>query len=167
MDSTEDTSPPPSSDDSQEHIDVSSTVRGRGRGRGRARGRGRGRGRHTTTEARPTSSNEALLNIEQRKVTLRAMIEQMNDTEKNDQLLKIIENQPSLVFNLAVPQPQQPGVGGYHPSESSSKPDWCVCTFCREMPTQPERKCCDRPHEFCMSQSPDLRIFCLNEGSWQ
>ncbi|XP_070554571.1 P2X purinoceptor 7-like [Ptychodera flava] len=98
--------------------------------------------------------------IAQRKATLQAMISKMSSEEKDNLILEMVERNPSMVFDLVkTPAPQQ----GYHPPPSANQPSWCICSHCREMPTLPERKCCNKQPEFCISEITVLRQVCLDD----
>ncbi|KAI8503620.1 hypothetical protein Bbelb_185910 [Branchiostoma belcheri] len=38
----------------------------------------------------------------------------------------------------------------------STVPPWCICSNCREMPTDLERKCCDQDARWCISRLPNI-----------
>lgn len=44
--------------------------------------------------------------------------------------------------------PEQPRPG------SSTAPSWCICTYCREMPTDREKLCCGKTKQNCISRLP-------------
>ncbi|XP_070578696.1 P2X purinoceptor 7-like [Ptychodera flava] len=85
----------------------------------------------------------------------------MPEGEKNELLQKIVDNNPSLVFNIVQQASSQPG--GYHPAPNADVPKWCICTRCREMPTDPEKLCCERQPNMCISQLADFKVLVLNE----
>ena len=66
-----------------------------------------------------------------------------------DLVVQMINVHPGLVFNIMEPAEQQPG--GYHPGPDGDAPDWCVCTKCRPMPTDPEKVCCERKEVTCFA----------------
>ncbi|XP_077869143.1 uncharacterized protein LOC144360125 [Saccoglossus kowalevskii] len=81
---------------------------------------------------------------------------------KDKILMQMVDNQPSLVFNLVEERSAQ--LGGHHPSSSTNNPEWCICRNCRQMPTQAERRCCRRQPESCISGLPDFQLLILNEA---
>ncbi|XP_077862827.1 P2X purinoceptor 7-like, partial [Saccoglossus kowalevskii] len=81
---------------------------------------------------------------------------------KDKILMQMVDNQPSLVFNLVEERSAQ--LEGYHPSSSTNNPEWCICRNCRQMPTQAERRCCGRLPESCISGLPDFQLLILNEA---
>ncbi|XP_033103328.1 P2X purinoceptor 7-like isoform X2 [Anneissia japonica] len=44
-------------------------------------------------------------------------------------------------------------------------PDWCVCSYCKEMPTDLERLCCNMKPELCLSKEVTMDAYVLNELS--
>lgn len=54
-----------------------------------------------------------------------------------------------------------PAAGG---SQVGTRPEWCVCNNCREMPTDIEKKCCQQHPQFCISKMPHMEAFILEEG---
>ena len=73
---------------------------------------------------------------------MKVEVNRMDVEELRRALCRAIELDPGMMLEVMKPAEQQPG--GYHPTPGSSVPDWCVCTKCREMPTQVERKCCGK-----------------------
>jgi len=75
-------------------------------------------------------------------------VEGMSTQQLQETLLRVVELQPQVLIEILKPAERQPG--GYHPASGSSAPDWCVCGRCREMPTQMEKKCCQKRN--CISE---------------
>lgn len=46
----------------------------------------------------------------------------------------------------------------------SAQPSWCVCTNCREMPSNLERKYCGQQQQHCISRLPHMEAYILQEG---
>nr|XP_055049182.1 P2X purinoceptor 7-like [Misgurnus anguillicaudatus] len=46
----------------------------------------------------------------------------------------------------------------------SSQLAWCVCSNCRDMPSDLERKCCGQQQEYCISNLPHMEVYILQEG---
>ncbi|XP_048746229.1 P2X purinoceptor 7-like [Ostrea edulis] len=76
-------------------------------------------------------------------------------------LQRVVRENPEYLFTI-LEASQQPGGSGYSPPEEQSS--WCICTFCREMPAQRERLCCQRNQDGCISRLPDFDILILNEA---
>ena len=60
-------------------------------------------------------------------------------------------------------------ISGTPPNDSPTlptpeQPTWCVCTHCKDMPTDAERKCCGQTPENCTSLLPHMDLFILQEG---
>jgi hypothetical protein len=72
-----------------------------------------------------------------------------------DQLRTIVNEMvvrhPGYVFDILDSQNTTPN-GGHHPPEGSTSPEWCTCSYCRDMPSEAERHCCGRNPENCYSQ---------------
>ncbi|XP_070407658.1 P2X purinoceptor 7-like [Nothobranchius furzeri] len=47
---------------------------------------------------------------------------------------------------------------------TSNQPSWCVCSHCRDMPTDLEKKCCQQPPQTCISTVPHMEEFILQNG---
>ncbi len=75
-------------------------------------------------------------------------------------LRDVLRNDPSLIFDLRIHRASGPPVQ----TSSSAAPSWCVCSRCREMPTDLERKRCLSPPQECMSTMPHMEIYILMEG---
>lgn len=73
--------------------------------------------------------------------------------------LGMVSAHPGLIFDLLHPVQRQPDQG-FHPSPSSSPPEWCVCSNCRQMPTLEERVCCARQPINCIAKLPVSVRFC-------
>ena len=78
----------------------------------------------------------------------------MGTDQLRELVVAMINDNPGLVFNVMEPADQQPG--GYHPGPDDNSPDWCVCTKCREMPTDVEKVCCRM--QDCVSLLPVMKI---------
>jgi len=79
-------------------------------------------------------------------------VSRLTEEEAHGLLVRVIDQQPGLVFNLLELHPAAPG--GYHPAPGSPAPSWCVCSSCREMPTLEERLCCGHSPATCVSRLP-------------
>jgi len=75
-------------------------------------------------------------------------VEGMSTEQLQETLLRVVELQPGVSMDIFKPAEQQPG--GYHPALGGSAPDWCMCGRCREMPTDIEKKCCQK--QKCISE---------------
>jgi hypothetical protein len=80
-------------------------------------------------------------------------VAQLSEERAKEVLCLVVDGQPGLIYNILdrieVPQPS-----GYHPSPDSQTPGWCICSRCRQMPTLPERVCCNQHPDNCISQLP-------------
>ena len=56
--------------------------------------------------------------------------------------------------------PQQPG-----PSDPQ-QPAWCICTKCKELPTDLERKCCGQLLDSCVSMLPHMDAYIMQGGGF-
>ena len=76
-------------------------------------------------------------------------VELLSQDELKELVCRMLEHQPGLVMTLLEKgNPEQ----GYHPEPSpSTKPNWCKCTNCREMPTERESKFCAYVTANCLS----------------
>ena len=83
----------------------------------------------------------------------------METEQLRDLVVEMINAHPGLVFNILEPADQQPG--GYHPQPGDNLPDWCVCTKCRQMPTEAEKVCCRR--QDCVSLLPVIKILLFSK----
>uniref|UniRef100_A0A8C6UJH8 P2X purinoreceptor 7 intracellular domain-containing protein n=1 Tax=Neogobius melanostomus TaxID=47308 RepID=A0A8C6UJH8_9GOBI len=62
------------------------------------------------------------------------------------------------------PQPYQFELLAHELAGAPHQPDWCVCSRCREMPTDIEKKCCGQDPRDCISQLPQMELYILDEG---
>lgn len=64
----------------------------------------------------------------------------------------VCAKQPSFALDILEAMesgdPEQPRPG------SSTAPSWCICTYCREMPTDREKLCCGKTKQNCISRLP-------------
>jgi hypothetical protein len=64
----------------------------------------------------------------------------------------VCSKQPSLMLDILDTAdsggPEQPG------SEGRAVPSWCICTYCRDMPTDREKLCCGKSRLNCQSRLP-------------
>uniref|UniRef100_A0A8C6WH64 P2X purinoreceptor 7 intracellular domain-containing protein n=1 Tax=Neogobius melanostomus TaxID=47308 RepID=A0A8C6WH64_9GOBI len=73
--------------------------------------------------------------------------------------VRCLHREPGFLFDiLAENPPADPDV------EAPHQPDWCVCSRCREMPTDIEKKCCGQDPRDCISQLPQMELYILDEG---
>ncbi|XP_062595875.1 P2X purinoceptor 7-like [Saccostrea cucullata] len=84
------------------------------------------------------------------------------DTEELRTVLRLVcSKQPSFMLDIMETLegggPEQPG------SESRTAPSWCICTYCREMPTDREKVCCGKTRQNCQSRLPDFYTVVLDE----
>ncbi|XP_071147128.1 uncharacterized protein [Mytilus edulis] len=161
----------PQNESTDSNSDEQGRARGRGRGRARGRGRdnprrGRGRGprrgRGTIQAAGPNRAEVAATTIEERNRKMEERIDRMSEESAKDYLRRFVKDHPSYAFDVIDHDDTQHG--GHHPPQDSPSPDWCTCTYCREMPTEAERRCCGRASQNCYSRLPDFYLIVLDEA---
>ncbi|XP_061169431.1 uncharacterized protein LOC133178741 [Saccostrea echinata] len=152
--------------------------RGRGRFRPRRTREGRGRPRSRQTgQARPGvqpirgrrrrgqpdigCANAAL---EERRRDIERRVDSLSPEQMKDKLQRVVRESPEYLFTILDSTQTSAGGSGHHPPEGSLQPSWCICTFCREMPTQRERLCCQRNQDSCVSRIHDFDFLILNEA---
>ncbi len=75
-------------------------------------------------------------------------------------LLKVLQHQPSLIFDVLAElqpvgdQPESP------PTGPNNAPDWCVCTHCSIMPDDLQSLCCGMQPDYCLSLRP-VCYYCM------
>nr|XP_022311470.1 P2X purinoceptor 7-like [Crassostrea virginica] len=136
----------------------------RGRGRPRKVRGGRGRPRSELQQRRGTKRqqspvSETVSALDERKKDIERRIDALSPEEMRDTLGRVVHDNPEYLFDIL--RERDP-----HPPENSgnSRPSWCICTFCREMPTQAERLCCGKSQGNCISRLPDFRVLMLDEA---
>lgn len=87
----------------------------------------------------------------------------LSEEEVRELLATTIEKQPSLLLDVLDRDQFRPN-GSSPPHGHRSLPEWCVCTNCREMPTQEENLCCGNEPEYCISRVPDFQLLMLDEA---
>ncbi|XP_052696198.1 uncharacterized protein LOC128174778 [Crassostrea angulata] len=90
-------------------------------------------------------------------------VDALSPTEMKETPIGVVEENQGYLFAIlgsSNKEPQQPE----GPGPSQSQPSWCVCNFCKEMPTQRERLCCQNDPESCISRLPDFRVLMLDEA---
>nr|XP_022302662.1 uncharacterized protein LOC111110451 [Crassostrea virginica] len=117
----------------------------RGRGRPRKVRGGRGRPRSEPQQRRGTKRqqspvSETVSALDERKKDIERRIDALSPEEMRDTLGRVVHDSPEYLFDIL--RERDP-----HPPENSgnSRPSWCICTFCREMPTQAERLLWQKP----------------------
>lgn len=79
----------------------------------------------------------------------------MSEESAKDYLRRFVKDHPSYkMYAFDVIDHDDTQHGGHHPPQDSPSPDWCTCTYCREMPTEAERRCCGRASQNCYSRLP-------------
>ena len=68
-----------------------------------------------------------------------------------------LEREPSLIFDL---------LAAYipHPTSDPQQQAWCICTKCKELPTDLERKCCGQLLDSCVSMLPHMDAYIMQGG---
>ena len=81
------------------------------------------------------------------------LVDALNPVQAKALILKMVEAEPGLVFDLLQGSnsgPSEPGPSG----PSGPGPKWCKCVRCREMTRDIDKVCCEcLPHN-CISQRP-------------
>eukprot|EP00105_Crassostrea_gigas_P045295 XP_019929443.1 PREDICTED: P2X purinoceptor 7-like [Crassostrea gigas] len=72
-------------------------------------------------------------------------------------LLKVVDENPEYIFSILEPWPSR----SQHPT---TQLPWCSCGFCKDMPTDKEKRCCQRNADSCVSRLPDFDVLILNEA---
>uniref|UniRef100_A0A8W8MMK5 P2X purinoreceptor 7 intracellular domain-containing protein n=1 Tax=Magallana gigas TaxID=29159 RepID=A0A8W8MMK5_MAGGI len=144
--------------------------RGRARGRARARSRARGQGpaRRRGARARgicrgPNRHETLRQRVIDRNLQLRNRVAEMTEDALRELVMSVCERDPSLILDIVDRASQaEAAQGGYHPLPGSNSPNWCVCSKCREMPTEEERVCCRQTPSNCLSTLPDFDLIVLD-----
>ena len=63
------------------------------------------------------------------------------------------------------PPPRVDQAGDQAAAQAGPAPEWCVCTNCRDMPTDREKLCCGQSPENCISGLPQFNLYCLDAGN--
>ncbi|XP_038136202.1 P2X purinoceptor 7-like [Cyprinodon tularosa] len=90
-----------------------------------------------------------------------ARIQSLDLQQAREILRGALTRDPSLMFDLAH---RTSGPPGPQPQPPAAQPTWCVCTNCKEMPTDIERKCCGEPADSCIAMMQHMDEFILLEG---
>lgn len=67
--------------------------------------------------------------------------------EMRSRLLKVVDENPEYIFSILEPWPSP----SQHPT---TQLPWCSCGFCKDMPTDKEKRCCQRNADSCVSRLP-------------
>ncbi|KAL5021389.1 hypothetical protein ScPMuIL_000544 [Solemya velum] len=91
------------------------------------------------------------------------LIDTLSEEQMREILQKMAAKFPSLVLDLCEDAAGAgvPGPGGPDPGPQPT-PAWCVCSHCRDMPTDEERLCCGKRPEHCFSILPDMDFLILD-----
>lgn len=87
------------------------------------------------------------------------MIDDLTAPQMRELLTKVAGRFPSLVLDLSVDVTMvgaaepDPGPPGPEPA-LAERLSWCVCTRCRDMPTDEEKLCCGKTPQNCTSTLP-------------
>ncbi|XP_071792702.1 P2X purinoceptor 7-like [Asterias amurensis] len=97
---------------------------------------------------------------EQKIEEIKKMVEDLGEKGRKDLLRSLCERMPGLVLNIleTSSNPAPP----HHPPAAQLSPSWCVCTHCREMPTQQEKLCCQQRPNRCISNLAIMRHLVLD-----
>lgn len=85
-------------------------------------------------------------------------LQSITPSQRDALLQSVLDRLPGLLFDLLALQDntQLPPL--------ASNIHWCVCSNCREMPTDIERLCCGQPPDQCLSRVPHMDYYILDEG---
>lgn len=103
--------------------------------------------------------DETVAVIQERKQVIKRRIDELSPEEMKNTLLKVVDENPEYLFSILEPCPGP----SQHPPETTQL-IWCSCGFCRDMPTQKEKLCCQRNANSCVSRLPDFDVLILNEA---
>ncbi|XP_065153424.1 P2X purinoceptor 7-like [Paramisgurnus dabryanus] len=89
---------------------------------------------------------------------MQARLQSLEADQRDGLLQLVLDRLPGLLFDLLALQdnPQIPPVTGHM--------HWCVCSNCRDMPTDIERLCCGQHPDSCISKLPHMDFYILDEG---
>ena len=68
--------------------------------------------------------------------------------------MELLRRQPALFADLVNGDLTNVDVNGDPPPPAIDQPDWCKYGLCKQMPTQPENKCCTRSRRPCITTTP-------------
>ena len=81
------------------------------------------------------------------------LMKKMKPEKLQDLVLKLVDREPGLLFDLLKGvEDSNDGIPKPGPSRSGHTPTWCKCSYCREMPSDMEHKCCSCLPRNCVSQ---------------
>ncbi|XP_052696150.1 uncharacterized protein LOC128174701 [Crassostrea angulata] len=129
------------------------------RSRGR-RGAGRGRGRRGRGDQGPNRVELAARTREERDAHMENCISSLDTNGLRDALRLVCSKQPSFMLDILQT------IHGENPEPHDSTvtaPSWCICSNCREMPSEREKVCCNKPSQSCISRLPDFQTVVLDE----
>uniref|UniRef100_A0A8C6NSQ6 P2X purinoreceptor 7 intracellular domain-containing protein n=1 Tax=Nothobranchius furzeri TaxID=105023 RepID=A0A8C6NSQ6_NOTFU len=73
-------------------------------------------------------------------------------------------NRAELVLAMELSEVRKPTPLWSKCHNTSNQPSWCVCSHCRDMPTDLEKKCCQKPPQTCISTVPHMEESILQNG---
>ncbi|KAK3097958.1 hypothetical protein FSP39_014848, partial [Pinctada imbricata] len=91
-------------------------------------------------------------------------LQHIGEDQLRSLVMRLCQRNPSFVLDVWNESTASQIQGGYHPPPNSEAPSWCLCSFCREMPTEAERVCCRQVPVNCYSRVPDFGILILDEA---
>ncbi|XP_054605979.1 uncharacterized protein [Nothobranchius furzeri] len=131
--------------------------------RGASRGSGASRGRRSARHSAVDLGDEDLSrvrNLRSERIDFeRQHIQNLNPQQAIDILTMVLDRDPGVLFDvlaLSGPPATTP--------PTSNQPSWCVCSHCRDMPTDLEKKCCQQPPQTCISTVPHMEEFIPQNG---
>ncbi|XDV31705.1 hypothetical protein PO909_002668 [Leuciscus waleckii] len=80
------------------------------------------------------------------------LIGNMNVAETQGLLLRVMNREPGLIFDVLQPPAHQ------EEQQLQDVPRWCSCTRCIEMPSDIEKKCCGMTDSTCVSTCVVIHI---------
>ncbi|XP_061167593.1 P2X purinoceptor 7-like [Saccostrea echinata] len=153
----------PDTDSSSDELRRARLARGRVRLARVRSSRSRGQGVRAARRGRRQITVDRRDAVAARNIQLQERIHNMPEDSLRDLMFQLCQRNPSLVFDVLEESSRAQGGGHHSPARVQGQPDWCTCSYCREMPTQVERVCCGQTEQNCFSRLRDFDIVVLDE----
>ncbi|XP_033103334.1 P2X purinoceptor 7-like isoform X6 [Anneissia japonica] len=96
---------------------------------------------------------------------VKEMIRDLPEADVRQLLFRCLEKNQGLVIDVVDKINQKSDDVQPTREAVTQVPDWCVCSYCKEMPTDLERLCCNMKPELCLSKEVTMDAYVLNELS--